>query len=213
MAAFPDRRRWLFGLEGLPRNDPSRQQLVASSGALAVEPYGQMEPREAGVAVQREEAKKEKKLQYLTTKSWEIASAPGKQFAMTAFMMWMMGSGVHIMNIMFTFYQLFGPLQGLFKVNQVFKQIEELAKELNADLLLQKLVYIALQLGVLLYILNRFGNMGLLPTSAGDWVSTSPLQKLPPVTAHPRASWASLVPCLPHCASPCRRGSALCHMA
>jgi len=120
--------------------------------------------------VQREEAKKEKKLQYLTTKSWEIASAPGKQFAMTAFMMWMMGSGVHIMNIMFTFYQLFGPLQGLFKVNQVFKQIEELAKELNADLLLQKLVYIALQLGVLLYILNRFGNMGLLPTSAGDWV-------------------------------------------
>ena len=33
--------------------------------------------------------------------------SPGKQFMMTAFMMWMMGSGVHIMNIIFTFYQVY----------------------------------------------------------------------------------------------------------
>ena len=38
-----------------------------------------------------------------------------------------------------------GPLQGLFKVNQVFKGLEENAKELGVDLLLQKLVYVAAQ--------------------------------------------------------------------
>ena len=29
MAAFPDKRRWLFGVEGMARNDPSRQQVRA----------------------------------------------------------------------------------------------------------------------------------------------------------------------------------------
>jgi hypothetical protein len=54
----------------------------------------------------RKEATKEQKATYLTNRAWEIAVSPGKQFMMTAFMMWMMGSGVHIMNIIFTFYQV-----------------------------------------------------------------------------------------------------------
>mmetsp|Transcript_98297 Transcript_98297/g.158509 ORF Transcript_98297/g.158509 Transcript_98297/m.158509 type:complete len:188 (+) Transcript_98297:42-605(+) len=170
MAAFPEKRRWLFGMEGLSRNDPSRQQLISTSGALSVEPYGQMEAREEGQAAKKE-VTKEKKQAYLTSRAWEIATSPGKQFMMTAFMMWMMGSGVHIMNIIFTFYQIVGPVQGLFKVGTVFKGLEESAKEQGVDLLLQKLVYVAAQGAVLLYILHRFGNMGLLPTSAGDWVS------------------------------------------
>eukprot|EP00802_Teleaulax_amphioxeia_P026134 Tamp_27140.p1 GENE.Tamp_27140~~Tamp_27140.p1 ORF type:complete len:192 (+),score=51.58 Tamp_27140:56-577(+) len=156
----------------MARNDPSRQQVVASSGTHLVEPYGQMDPSPQSVGA-RKEVTKEEKAKYLTNRAWEIAVSPGKQFMMTAFMMWMMGSGVHIMNIIFTFYQIVGPLQGLFKVNQVFRQgnLDENAKESGVDLLLQKLVYVAAQLAVLLYILNRFGNMGLLPTSAGDWVS------------------------------------------
>ena len=32
MAEFPKARRWLFGLEGLERSDPSRQQLVSTTG-------------------------------------------------------------------------------------------------------------------------------------------------------------------------------------
>jgi hypothetical protein len=123
------------------------------------------------VAVRRKEVTKEKRQQYITQRAWDVAISPGKQFMMTAFMMWMMGSGVHIMNIMFTFYQIVGPLTGLFKVNKVFEKFEETAKDVGVDLMLQKLVYVAAQLAVLLYILNRFGNMGLLPTSAGDWLS------------------------------------------
>jgi hypothetical protein len=33
-------------------------------------------------------------------------------------MFWMMGSGVHIMNILFTVYQISGPIKGIFAVNQ-----------------------------------------------------------------------------------------------
>ena len=32
MAEFPKTRRWLFGLEGLERSDPSRQQLISTTG-------------------------------------------------------------------------------------------------------------------------------------------------------------------------------------
>merc|ERR1712205_93395 len=102
-----------------------------------------------------------RKVQFIANQAWSMAISPGKQFMMTAFMMWMMGSGVHIMNIMFTFYQIVGPLTGLFKVNKVFEKFEETAKDVGVDLMLQKLVYVAAQLAVLLYILNRFGNMGL----------------------------------------------------
>jgi hypothetical protein len=35
-----------------------------------------------------------------------------------AFMLWMMGSGIHIMNIIFTVYQIMGPIKGVFAVNQ-----------------------------------------------------------------------------------------------
>ena len=72
-AKFPEKRRWLFGVEGLARSDPSRQQLVSTSGAHSVEPYGQMEPRDEGVAA-RKEVTKEKKTIYLTSRAWEIAT-------------------------------------------------------------------------------------------------------------------------------------------
>jgi hypothetical protein len=58
----------------------------------------------------------------------------------------------------------------------VFKNLEDQARELNSDLMLQKLVYVACQLGVLLYITNRFGSMGLLPTSASDWLGSVPIR-------------------------------------
>lgn len=93
-----------------------------------------------------------------------------------AFMMYMMGSGVHIMNIIFTVYQLIGPIKSMFSMNQgmpsatsplaspfapdplccaVFKGVSEAAKDLGVDLTLHKLVFIACQLGVLLFITYR----------------------------------------------------------
>ena len=79
-----------------------------------------------------------------------------------------------------------------------FKMFADDAKNLAVDLTLQKLVYIACQLGVLLFIvhryhrfpqclpwpsaltkigaLRRFGSMGLLPTSASDWLGLIPVK-------------------------------------
>ena len=33
-------------------------------------------------------------------------------------MMWMMGSGVHIMSMIFTFYQLITPIKGIMGIGQ-----------------------------------------------------------------------------------------------
>ena len=38
--------------------------------------------------------------------------------ALAAFMMWMMGSGVHIMSMIFTFYQLITPIKGIMGIGQ-----------------------------------------------------------------------------------------------
>jgi hypothetical protein len=38
MAAFPDKRRWLFGVEGMTRNDPSRQQVYPRAALRARAP-------------------------------------------------------------------------------------------------------------------------------------------------------------------------------
>lgn len=38
--------------------------------------------------------------------------------ARAAFMLWMMGSGVHIMSIIFTFYQLITPIKGIMGIGQ-----------------------------------------------------------------------------------------------
>mmetsp|Transcript_55174 Transcript_55174/g.130533 ORF Transcript_55174/g.130533 Transcript_55174/m.130533 type:complete len:186 (-) Transcript_55174:143-700(-) len=170
MAAFPE-RKWLFGAEGLQRAD--RGALITTAGQ--VEPTGQMEVHDGGARV-KTEVTKEKKRQFLDAKAWEIAISPGKQFMMTAFMLWMMGSGVHIMSIIFTFYQLITPIKGIMGIGQVFKGLEDTARDLGADLILQKLVYVACQLGVLLFITHRFGSMGLLPTSASDWIGSMPIR-------------------------------------
>jgi len=116
-------------------------------------------------------------------------------------MLYMMGSGVHIMNIIFTVYQLIGPLKAMFSMNAcneqppvpnltskppspqalpstaatncipniapvltqggltmfaAFKPVAEAAKDLGVDLTLHKLVFIACQMGVLLFITHRF---------------------------------------------------------
>ena len=46
-----------------------------------------------------------------------VGKAPGGNLFMTAFMLWMSGSGIHIFSIMITVGALWTPLKGLFSVN------------------------------------------------------------------------------------------------
>ena len=50
-------------------------------------------------------------------KAKELAWSPGKNFMMTAFMLWMSGNGVHIFSIMITFYAIYNPIKSAVTVN------------------------------------------------------------------------------------------------
>ena len=52
-----------------------------------MEPYGQMEPSEPSGGTKKE-LTKARKVQLIANQAWSMAVSPGKQFAMTAFMMW-----------------------------------------------------------------------------------------------------------------------------
>lgn len=79
MTVFPA-RKWAFGMDGLQKSE--RMALVTVGKEAVVEPTGQLEIRDEG-RVERKEVSKEKKKSHLESRAWEVATAPGKQFAMT----------------------------------------------------------------------------------------------------------------------------------
>merc|ERR1712021_210179 len=58
-------------------------------------------------------------------KAKELSRSPGKNFMMTAFMLWMSGNGVHIFSIMITFYAIYNPIKSAFTVNTAFVRFED----------------------------------------------------------------------------------------
>ena len=73
---FPS-RRWVFGVDGLPRSE--RNALTVSG---AIEPTGQLEPREDSAQVKKV-ITIEKKREFIEKRAWDVALQPGKQFMMT----------------------------------------------------------------------------------------------------------------------------------
>ena len=58
-------------------------------------------------------------------KAKEVAWSPGKNFMMTALMLWMSGAGVHIFSIMITFYAVYNPIKSAFTVNTAFARFDD----------------------------------------------------------------------------------------
>ncbi|GAA0165535.1 hypothetical protein LIER_20916 [Lithospermum erythrorhizon] len=114
--------------------------------------------------------KKEAESTWKAQKAWEVAQAPMKNLMMLGFMMWMAGSTVHLFSIGITFSALWQPISALQGVGKVFEPF----KDKNVDLLLPKLVYIALNLVGLGIGVWKLNTLGLLPTHASDWVSSLP---------------------------------------
>lgn len=107
--------------------------------------------------------------------AWKLSMQPGMALFQTAFMLWMVGSGIQIFSIYATYNALATPIKGLFSVNDVFKHFEE--KD-GINLFLPKLVFCSLQvlgLGVGLY---KCSTMGLLPLTSADWTHYIP-KKVP----------------------------------
>ena len=106
-------------------------------------------------------------------KASELGWSPAKSFFMTAFMLWMSGSGVHIFSIMITFQAMYGPVKQLLSVNTVFAQFNDpsFGAPERAYLLTSKLTFFAMNLVALSAGLYKMSCMGMLPTTSSDWVN------------------------------------------
>lgn len=112
-------------------------------------------------------------------KAKEMSWSPGKNFMMTAFMLYMSGSGVHIFSIMITFYAVYNPIKSALTVNTAFKNFEDskMGAAEKASLMMSKLTFVAMNFFAMSGALYKMSTMGLLPTTPSDWVS---LLSVPP---------------------------------
>ena len=117
-------------------------------------------------------AKKVDMMQLKLKKAQEVAWSPGKSFMMTAFMLWMSGSGVHIFSIMITFYAVYNPIKSAFTVQQQFSRFEDpkMTGPERARLMSSKLMFVAMNLFAMTGALYKMSTMGLLPNTPSDWV-------------------------------------------
>ena len=117
-------------------------------------------------------AKKVDMMQLKLKKAQEVAWSPGKSFMMTAFMLWMSGSGVHIFSIMITFYAVYNPIKSAFTVQQQFSRFEDpkMTGPERARLVSSKLMFVAMNLFAMTGALYKMSTMGLLPNTPSDWV-------------------------------------------
>jgi hypothetical protein len=107
---------------------------------------------------------------------------------MNAFMLWMSGNSVQIFSILITSMLLYNPIKSVLQVNELFDRFEddegeEVKADFSADtgisgllgmsnpFLLPKIAFVAVQLLSLGLGVWKMGSMGLLPTSASDWLA------------------------------------------
>lgn len=92
---------------------------------------------------------------------------------MTAFMLWMSGSGVHIFSIMITGMAIYNPVKSALTVSTAFSRFDD-AKMSPADktsLLFSKLTFVVMNMLAMCGALYKMSLMGLLPNTPSDWVS------------------------------------------
>jgi hypothetical protein len=104
----------------------------------------------------------------LKAKAMSLATKPGQQIAMNAFMLWMSGKTLNIFSISVTSMAILSPLQGIFSVQKTFGPMEDQ----NADVSVPKLIFVALNLVWLGIGLYKMSLMRLLPTTSADWTGS-----------------------------------------
>ena len=104
-------------------------------------------------------------VEVLEAKAWAFAKSPSGQIFQTLIMFYMYGSGVSLFSIMFTVHFITGPIKAIGGMNAQFEQFKH--KDIN--LLLPKLLYFAIQLGLLGLALYKFSVMGVIPVTTNDW--------------------------------------------
>ena len=112
-------------------------------------------------------------------RAMSVASAPGKQILMNAFMMYMSGNQLNIFSISITSSAILSPLTSLFSVSKTFRQLD------GVDLQLPKLIFIGLNLVWFAMGMYKMGSMKLLPTTSADWTGSVVWKELMESTSIP----------------------------
>jgi ER membrane protein complex subunit 4 len=104
----------------------------------------------------------------LYAKAMSMATKPGQQIMMNAFMLWMSGKTLNIFSISVTSMAILSPLQGILSLEKTFGPMQEQ----NADVSVPKLIFVALNLAWLGIGLYKMSSMRLLPTTSADWTGS-----------------------------------------
>jgi len=108
-----------------------------------------------------------------------IATKPGQQILMNAFMMYMSGSQLNIFSINITSSAVLGPLASILNLEQTFGHLQKV------DLSTAKAVFIGLNLVGMAVGLYKMAGMRLLPTTSADWTSKLQWKELAELSSIP----------------------------
>lgn len=101
--------------------------------------------------------------------------APIKSLPMTLIMNYMTGNSLQIFSISMTLMQLVNPIKAIFDLNSAFAFFQGAdpkdLEDLQYDILVVKLAFIASQLLCLGLGIYKINSMGLIPNSASDWLA------------------------------------------
>ena len=113
------------------------------------------------------------------SKAMSLATAPGQQIMMNAFMLYMSGSQLNIFSISITSMAVLTPLKNLFSMGLTFGALE------GVDLQIPKLIFVALNLAWFGLGLYKMSSMRLLPTTSADWTGTIVWKEMMETTSIP----------------------------
>lgn len=99
-----------------------------------------------------------------------VATGPGKQIAMNAFMMYMSGSNLNIFSISIVSMAIMSPIKGMMNISNAFRAFED--PDGRVDLQMPKLLFLGLNMVWLCVGLYKMAMMRLLPTTSADWSGT-----------------------------------------
>jgi len=102
-----------------------------------------------------------------------VAMGQIQQVGMGAFTMYMfVGNRLNIWSVFFLLQMGTGPFRNLMSTNTIFSRFEDP----GVDLIIPKLIYVAINLVGCTFFFYKLRVMGLMPITSSDWVSLIPIR-------------------------------------
>eukprot|EP00543_Licmophora_paradoxa_P019276 CAMPEP_0202462648 /NCGR_PEP_ID=MMETSP1360-20130828/54840_1 /ASSEMBLY_ACC=CAM_ASM_000848 /TAXON_ID=515479 /ORGANISM="Licmophora paradoxa, Strain CCMP2313" /LENGTH=182 /DNA_ID=CAMNT_0049085203 /DNA_START=47 /DNA_END=595 /DNA_ORIENTATION=+ len=116
-------------------------------------------------------------------KAMSMATKPGQQILMNAFMMYMSGKNLNIFSISITSMAILSPIGSIVSIGRSFAQWE------GVDLTMPKLVFIGLNLIWFAVGMYKMSSMSLLPTTSADWTGSIVWKEMMETSSIPPHTW------------------------